>query len=73
MQSVITRELEEARAIYSAFQAAKIMGVSYRYLLKEIKAGRTPFYKIGPRWRISGERLREYANGEWPKVNEGRE
>lgn len=56
---------EEDVKVYSARAAAKLLGVNYRWLLKQISRGQTPFYEAPGGWRISGAMLRKYANGEW--------
>lgn len=66
------RDVERDAALITANQAAKILHTSYGRLLDRIKRGETPFRRQGRSWVASAAMLRRYADGEWPKVNEGR-
>lgn len=58
-----TNELEELK-VYSLTEIAPILGVTHRTLLTYIKDGRLKGVKIGGKWKVSGENLRKFINGE---------
>ena len=58
-----TSELEELK-VYSLTEIEPIMGVTHRTLLTYIKDGRLKGVKIGGKWKVSGENLRKFINGE---------
>ncbi len=58
-----TSELEELK-VYSLAEIAPILGVTHRTLLTYIKDGRLKGVKIGGKWKVSGENLRKFINGE---------
>lgn len=49
-------------------RAAVMAGVSERILKREIDLGRLPAIKLGERWRINSEVLRQWARGEFHGV-----
>ena len=58
-----TSELEELK-VYSLTEIEPILGVTHRTLLTYIKNGRLKGVKIGGKWKVSGENLRKFINGE---------
>lgn len=56
-------ELEELK-VYSLTEIEPILGVTHRTLLTYIKDGRLKGVKIGGKWKVSGENLRKFINGE---------
>lgn len=58
-----TSELEELK-VYSLTEIEPILGVTHRTLLTYIKDGRLKGVKIGGKWKVSGEHLRKFINGE---------
>lgn len=58
-----TAELEELK-VYSLTEIEPILGVTHRTLLSYIKDGRLKGVKIGGKWKVSGENLRKFINGE---------
>jgi excisionase family DNA binding protein len=58
-----TSELEELK-VYSLTEIEPILGVTHRTLLTYIKDGRLKGVKIGGKWKVSGENLRRFVNGE---------
>lgn len=58
-----TSELEELK-VYSLTEIEPILGVTHRTLLTCIKDGRLKGVKIGGKWKVSGENLRKFINGE---------
>lgn len=58
-----TSELEELK-VYSLTEIEPILGVTHRTLLTYIKDGRLRGVKIGGKWKVSGENLRKFINGE---------
>ena len=58
-----TSELEELK-VYSLTEIEPILGVTHRTLLTYIKDGRLKGGKIGGKWKVSGENLRKFINGE---------
>lgn len=58
-----TSELEEIK-VYSLTEIEPILGVTHRTLLTYIKDGRLKGVKIGGKWKVSGENLRKFINGE---------
>jgi excisionase family DNA binding protein len=58
-----TTELEELK-VYSLTEIEPILGVTHRTLLTYIKDGRLKGVKIGGKWKVSGENLRKFINGE---------
>lgn len=57
------KELEELKA-YTLTEIEPILGVTHRTLLTYIKDGRLKGVKIGGKWKVSGENLRKFINGE---------
>ena len=58
-----TSELEELK-VYSLTEIEPILGVTHRTLLTYIKDGRLKGVKIGGKWKVRGENLRKFINGE---------
>ena len=58
-----TSELEELK-VYSLTEIEPILGVTHRTLSTYIKDGRLKGVKIGGKWKVSGENLRKFINGE---------
>ena len=58
-----TVELENLK-VYTLTEIEPILGVSHRTLLTYIKDGRLKGVKIGGKWKVSGENLRKFVNGE---------
>lgn len=58
-----TAELEELK-VYTLTEIEPILGVTHRTLLSYIKDGRLKGVKIGGKWKVSGENLRKFINGE---------
>ena len=58
-----TSELEELK-VYSLTEIEPILGVTHRTLLTYIKDGCLKGVKIGGKWKVSGENLRKFINGE---------
>ena len=58
-----TAELE-ALKVYSLTELEPILGVTHRTLQSYIKDGRLKGVKIGGKWKVSGENLRKFINGE---------
>lgn len=58
-----TAELEELK-VYSLTEIEPILGVTHRTLLTYIKDKRLKGVKIGGKWKVSGENLRKFINGE---------
>lgn len=58
-----TAELE-ALKVYSLTELEPILGVTHRTLQAYIKNGRLKGVKIGGKWKVSGENLRKFINGE---------
>ncbi|MCD7712755.1 MAG: helix-turn-helix domain-containing protein [Firmicutes bacterium] len=56
-------ELEEMK-VYNLTEIEPILGVTHRTLLTYIKDGRLKGVKIGGKWKVSGESLRKFINGE---------
>ncbi|MCD7837669.1 MAG: helix-turn-helix domain-containing protein [Clostridiales bacterium] len=56
-------ELEEMK-VYNLTEIEPILGVTHRTLLTYIKDGRLKCVKIGGKWKVSGENLRKFINGE---------
>ena len=56
-------KLEELK-VYSLTEIEPILGVTHRTLLTYIKDGRLKGVKIGGKWKVSGENLRKFINGE---------
>ena len=57
------KELEELN-VYTLTEIEPILGVTHRTLLTYIKDGRLKGVKIGGKWKVSGENLRKFINGE---------
>ena len=58
-----TADLEELK-VYSLTEIEPILGVTHRTLLTYIKDGRLKGVKIGGKWKVRGENLRKFINGE---------
>jgi excisionase family DNA binding protein len=58
-----TEDLEELK-VYSLTEIEPILGVTHRTLLTYIKDGRLKGVKIGGKWKVSGENLKKFVNGE---------
>ena len=56
-------ELEAIR-LFTLTEIEPILGVTHRTLLTYIKDGRLKGVKIGGKWKVSGENLRKFINGE---------
>lgn len=54
----------EALKVYTLTEIEPILGVTHRTLLTYIKDGRLKGVKIGGKWKVSGENLRKFINGE---------
>lgn len=54
----------EGLKVYSLTEIEPILGVTHRTLLTYIKDGRLKGVKIGGKWKVSGENLRKFINGE---------
>ena len=57
------KELEGLK-VYTLTEIEPILGVTHRTLLTYIKDGRLKGVKIGGKWKVSGENLRKFINGE---------
>lgn len=57
------KELEKLK-VYTLTEIEPILGVTHRTLLTYIKDGRLKGVKIGGKWKVSGENLRKFINGE---------
>lgn len=57
------KDLEELK-VYTLTEIEPILGVTHRTLLTYIKEGRLKGVKIGGKWKVSGENLRKFINGE---------
>ncbi|MBQ4424560.1 MAG: helix-turn-helix domain-containing protein [Lachnospiraceae bacterium] len=55
-------ELMNEIRIYNLQDLAPVLGVSYRTLLRYVKAGQLPAIKIGGRWKITHEQLMNFLN-----------
>ena len=55
--------LEELK-VYTLTEIEPILGVTHRTLLSYIKDKRLKGVKIGGKWKVSGENLRKFINGE---------
>ena len=58
-----TEDFEELK-VYSLTEIEPILGVTHRTLLTYIKDGRLKGVKIGGKWKVSGENLKKFVNGE---------
>ncbi len=56
-------ELESLK-VYTLTEIEPILGVTHRTLLTYIKDGRLKGVKIGGKWKVSGDNLRKFINGE---------
>lgn len=54
----------ESLKVYSLTEIEPILGVTHRTLLSYIKDKRLKGVKIGGKWKVSGENLRKFINGE---------
>ena len=54
----------ESITLYTLTEIEPILGVTHRTLLTYIKDGRLKGVKIGGKWKVSGENLRKFINGE---------
>ncbi len=54
----------EALKVYTLTDIEPILGVTHRTLLSYVKDGRLKGVKIGGKWKVSGENLRKFINGE---------
>lgn len=50
--------------LYTLTELEPILGVTHRTLQSYIKDGRLKGVKIGGKWKVSGEVLRKFINGE---------
>lgn len=50
--------------LYSLSELEPILGVTHRTLLTYIKLGRLKGAKIGGKWKVSGDNLQKFINGE---------
>lgn len=58
-----TKELEDLK-VYSLTELEPVLGVTHRTLLSYMKDGRLKGVKIGGKWKVSGENLKKFINGE---------
>ena len=56
-------ELESLK-VYTLTEIEPILGVTHRTSLTYIKDGRLKGVKIGGKWKVSGDNLRKFINGE---------
>lgn len=56
------KDLESIK-LYTLPQVAKIIGVTDRTAWNYVKAGKIKAVKIGGKWKISEDNLREFING----------
>ncbi len=54
----------EGLKVYSLTEIEPVLGVTHRTLLTYIKDGRLKGVKIGGKWKVSGENLSKFINGE---------
>lgn len=75
MPSLDTRERSEAREkaraseldnirLYTLTELEPILGVTHRTLQSYIKQGKLKGVKIGGKWKVSGEVLQRFINGD---------
>ena len=54
----------EALKVYTLTEIEGTLGVTHRTLLNYIKSGRLKAVKIGGKYKVTGENLRKFLNGE---------
>ena len=54
----------EALKVYPLTEIEPILGVSHRTLLSYVKDGRLRAVKIGGKWKVSGDNLKKFINGD---------
>jgi len=54
----------EALKVYTLTEIEPILGVSHRTLLSYVKDGRLRAVKIGGKWKVSGDNLKKFINGD---------
>lgn len=50
--------------LYTLTELEPVLGVTHRTLLTYVKTGRLKAVKIGGKWKVSGDVLRKFINGE---------
>ena len=50
--------------VYTLTELEPVLGVTHRTLLQYVKDGKIKAVKIGGKWKVSGENLRKFINGE---------
>jgi excisionase family DNA binding protein len=60
--------------LVSVTQGAKELGVSVEHIRRQIRAGRWPYYKLGPKaTRIDPDEIRELGRSRPPIAGDGRQ
>jgi excisionase family DNA binding protein len=54
----------EALKVYTLTEIEWTLGVTHRTLLNYVKSGRLKAVKIGGKYKVTGENLRKFLNGE---------
>jgi len=54
----------EALKVYTLTEIEGTLGVTHRTLLNYVKSGRLKAVKIGGKYKVTGENLRKFLNGE---------
>lgn len=49
--------------VYTLTEIEPVLGVTHRTLLEYVKTGKLKAVKIGGKWKISEDNLREFING----------
>ena len=50
--------------VYTLTELEPVLGVTHRTLLQYVKDGKLQAVKIGGKWKVSGENLKKFINGE---------
>lgn len=50
--------------IYTLTELEPVLGVTHRTLLQYVKDGKIKAVKIGGKWKVSGENLKKFIDGE---------
>lgn len=50
--------------VYSLTELEPVLGVTHRTLLSYVKTGKLKAVKIGGKWKVSEENLRNFINGD---------
>ena len=58
-----TKALEKYR-VYTLTELEPVLGVTHRTLLTYVSNGKLKAQKIGGKWKVSEENLRNFINGE---------